>query len=90
MQGRDPSTFLAAPRVNRGTDIDFGMLTAAYLEPLIRDKALELNFGTEVVDLFRCRNNLWNLALQSKSEIRNVTAAFVFLGAGAGLSLIHI
>jgi len=41
MQGRAATQPVAATRIGRGTDVDFGSLTRAYLEPLERSGALE-------------------------------------------------
>ena len=48
MEGRDPQQAVAATRIARGTDVDFGALTRAYLLPLQQSGALELRYGTQV------------------------------------------
>ena len=101
MAGRDLKQPVAATRIERGTDVDFGALTRAYLLPLQASGALTVQYGCEVRDLKRLRKSDmteadWQLILKGPSGRREVRAPFVFLGAGGGalpllqLSLIHI
>ena len=55
MEGRDRQQAVAATRIARGTDVDFGALTRAYLAELQADGALEVAYATEVSDLKRSR-----------------------------------
>ncbi|MEB3241116.1 MAG: malate:quinone oxidoreductase [Synechococcus sp.] len=85
-QGREP---VAATRIARGTDVDFGTLTRAYLAPLQASGALELLYGTSISDLTRRRDAAmaegnWLLELRGPSGRRQVETPFVFLGAGGG------
>ncbi len=84
LEGRNLSEPIAATCVERGTDIDFGALTASFLDSLQETDVLELSFNTEVVNLFKCNDSLWNLELNNENGGRNVTAPFVFIGAGGG------
>ena len=95
MEGRDPQQRVAATRIERGTDVDFGALTRAYLLPLQQSGALTVLYGSEVRDLKRLRRSDmteadWRVILQGPSGRREVRAPFVFLGAGGGaLSLLQ-
>ncbi len=85
-QGREP---VAATRIGRGTDVDFGTLTRAYLATLQSSGAVEVLYGTTVSKLRRCRDGAmaegdWRLELRGPSGRRQVAAPFVFLGAGGG------
>ena len=53
MAGRDPRMAVAATRIERGTDVDFGALSRALFVPLQASGALDLVFGTSVSDLNR-------------------------------------
>ena len=55
MAGRDLKQPVAATRIERGTDVDFGALTRAYLEPLQHSGALCVEYDTQVRDLKRLR-----------------------------------
>ena len=89
MEGRDPQQSVAATRIERGTDVDFGALTRSYLELLAAGGAFTFLLGTEVKDLKRLRQADmteadWQLTLCSRSGRQKVQAPFVFLGAGGG------
>ena len=90
MNGRDPGQKVAATRVSRGTDVDFGALTLAYLKELQLSGAVELRLSTQVVDINRPNGKSWRLSLVGNRSEYYVEAPFVFLGAGGGaLSLLQ-
>ncbi len=90
MEGRQPSQKLAATRIKRGMDIDFGFLTVEYLKTLQANGALELQLNTEVVNLKQINTKAWQLDLQGLNGTQQVETQFVFLGAGGGaLSLLQ-
>ena len=89
MAGRDLKQPVAATRISRGTDVDFGALTRAYLLPLQRSGALTIQYGTDVRDLKRLRRpdmteGDWQVILDGPSGRRELRTPFVFLGAGGG------
>ncbi|MGB1195770.1 MAG: malate:quinone oxidoreductase [Synechococcus sp.] len=89
MEGRNGCEPIAATRVQRGMDVDFGSLTQMLLAPLQSAGALDVVFGTRVQRLKRCRTERmtsgdWQIDLRSPSGARQVRAPFVFLGAGGG------
>lgn len=84
MEGRDSSQVVAATRVERGTDVDFGSLTTAYLANLLASGVLDLRFDTEVVNLLKCNKNFWEVELEDRSGRHSVQTPFVFIGAGGG------
>ena len=89
MEGRDPTRAVAATRISRGTDVDFGALTRAYLLQLQRSGALTIQYGTDVRDLKRLRRpdmteGDWRVILDGPSGRRELRTPFVFLGAGGG------
>ncbi|WP_370455647.1 malate dehydrogenase (quinone) [Synechococcus sp. RSCCF101] len=89
MEGRREQDCLAATRVERGTDVDFGRLTRQLLAGLTAPHGpLELACGVEVTGLQR-RGGLWQVAWRSRAEEPGpeqgvVETPFVFLGAGGG------
>ncbi len=84
IDGRHCNDKVAATRMKRGTDIDFGALTSSYLNRLIRDGALEMRLSTEVVDIHKSNNNSWQLSLVNEKRTYSVQSPFLFLGAGGG------
>lgn len=90
LQGRSNKIPMAATRIKRGTDIDFGTLTSEYLQSLKKTGSLEIKFSTEVVDLQKIKNQFWRLDLKDISKSYSIQAPFVFIGAGGGtLSLLQ-
>ena len=85
MEGRGSDQPVAATRVERGTDVDFGALTRAYLEPLVASGALELRRCCQVQDLVQLPGEAqWLLQLEGEHGQQEVVTPFVFLGAGGG------
>ena len=90
MDGRAFGQPIAATRMNRGTDIDFGALTNEYLHSLQLSGGLQLKLSTEVLDLKKDSQGNWQIELKDKYSINYVCSPFVFLGAGGGaLSLLQ-
>lgn len=91
MEGRDPAVPVAATRMERGTDVNFGALTRSLFAALERQPGFTLHLGHEVGDLRRdgdrWRVNVRDLATGTE---RAVHARFVFIGAGGySLSLLE-
>jgi len=73
MAGRRRDQPLAATRVERGTDVNFGALTRQLLQ------GVDLRLGQPVLDLRRSASG-WNV----QTSAGTLEAPFVFLGAGGG------
>ncbi|KGG12976.1 MULTISPECIES: malate:quinone oxidoreductase [Prochlorococcus] len=84
MGSRQPNESVAATRVHRGTDIDFGALTRAYFDLLQGIGTVETRFSTEVQDIKRVGQEPWQIFLKSDAGDCRVETNFVFLGAGGG------
>ncbi len=90
MDGRKQSEKIAATRIPRGTDIDFGNLTRSYINQIEGAKSIEINYSTNVENLEKDREGDWYLSLKGAEKNRVVRSKFVFLGAGGGaLSLLQ-
>ncbi len=90
MDGRSKDELIGATRIKRGTDIDFGVLTHAYLDHIEGKESVEINYSTNVENLQQDSHGDWYLDLKSSSKNRIVKSSFVFLGAGGGaLSLLQ-
>jgi len=81
-KNRNKNIKIAATRVKRGTDIDFGSLTSEYLNYLVKNKNVELNYLTEVLDLNKLDNNNWSVHLNKKGKRKTLISKYIFLGAG--------
>ena len=86
MQGRDRSQPVAASRMKRGTDIDFGSLTRELVDYLSKND-VELRYRNEVSDIER-KNERWSVSVRDlvTGEKYVIDAKFVFIGAG-GMAL---
>ena len=82
MEGRERGTPVAATRMARGTDVNFGALTRALLDSLER-RGVVVRLSHEVVTLRR-EGEGWLVSARdlATGEERTVRARFVFLGAG--------
>jgi len=81
-KNRNKSIKIAATRVKRGTDIDFGALTSEYLKYLVKNKNVELSYLSEVFDLNKVDNNYWSVHLKKDGKRKTLFAKYIFLGAG--------
>lgn len=85
MEGRESATPLAATRVDRGTDLDFGSLARQMYTALAAGGGFQFT-GNHEVQALRKDGDTWCLTLRNLTNgIRQqVRAGFVFLGAGGG------
>ncbi len=85
MDGRKENEQIAATKIERGTDIDFGNLTRSYINQIEGAKSIEINYSTNVENLQQGREGDWYLSLEGGAKKnRIVRSKFVFLGAGGG------
>lgn len=85
MEGRPAGQALAATRVDRGTDLDFGALAKMMYDHLGREANASVHLRHDIEDLERTSEG-WRVRVRDRAEGRNreVIARFVFLGAGGG------
>jgi malate dehydrogenase (quinone) len=86
MKDREGTTPLAATRVERGTDLDFGALARQMFASLEARGGFHLNVRHDVEALRKESDGLWHLTVRDHAAgtSREVCAKFVFLGAGGG------
>ncbi len=87
MEGERRTVPLAATRMARGTDVNFGALTRAMVDALAKQPGVSVHLGHEVGEIRR-DGELWTLEVRDvkTGSTREVKARFVFIGAG-GYSL---
>jgi malate dehydrogenase (quinone) len=87
MEGRDARQAVCATHMARGTDVNFGALTRAMVQSMMRADGCDLYLEHEVRGLRR-DDDEWCLDVcdLAKDQERTVRAKFVFIGAG-GYSL---
>lgn len=76
IDGRDNGEVIAATRIESGTDVDFGSITTQLISHL-KSVGVEITTGNEVKNLKKT-NDGWLV----KHQTGDVTAKFVFVGAG--------
>src|SRR5690606_13690134 len=83
--GRDASERIAATRVERGTDVNFGALTQALLQHLQGLDGAHVGYNQKVKSIKRDGAG-WSVAVKNTQDggQRTLKARFVFLGAGGG------
>jgi len=86
MEGRDGAEKIAATRMDRGTDVNFGALTRSSFGHLSSLDGVSLHFNHEVESLKQDDDGYWNIRVNEleTGQKRDVKAKFVFIGAGGG------
>lgn len=86
MQGRSADEKLAATRMKRGTDVDFGALARFVFEDMSKHEGFGLHLNTQIQTLHRLEDGRWEILVKNlqTGEKSTVRARFVFLGAGGG------
>ncbi len=86
MQGRKDIDHLAATKMDKGTDVNFGSLTRAMMYYLDNLEGVELFLGHEVFDLEKKESGLWEVTVRNMAnrKKKDVLTSFVFIGAGGG------
>ncbi len=86
MQGRKNLDPLAATKMDKGTDVNFGSLTRAMMYYLDQLEGVDVFLGHEVRDLEKKESGLWEVTVRNLAnrKKRDVLTPFVFIGAGGG------
>ncbi len=86
MRNRPVGPRVAATRVERGSDVDFGRLTEALFAAVAAEEGSAMHLRHEVRGIRRHSAGGWQLEVEDLAEggERTVHADFVFLGAGGG------
>lgn len=86
MRNRPSEPKLAATRSDLGTDVDFGVLTRELIAHLVAQPGVRLFLSHSVASLEQQADRRWKVRVKdnARAESRDVTARFVFIGAGGG------
>jgi malate dehydrogenase (quinone) len=86
MEGRTSEAPLAATKMDKGTDVNFGSLTRAMMNYLDNLEGVDVYLGHEVLDLEKQESGLWQVTVRNLAnrQKRDVLTKFVFIGAGGG------
>ncbi|NOQ75262.1 MAG: malate dehydrogenase (quinone) [Crocinitomix sp.] len=90
MNDRDSDEVMAASRIERGTEVNFGTLTKQLFEILETQFDTKVHFNTEVVDVDPSADEDWNVVAENleTNEETLIEAKHVFIGAGGGSLLL--
>ncbi|MBA2469224.1 MAG: malate dehydrogenase (quinone) [Chloroflexia bacterium] len=91
MRDRDSDDPIAVTYSEAGTDVNFGALARIVVNALAK-RGVDVRTGCEVQKLARSDGDRWALSVKDRAsgETRQVTADFVFVGAGgAAVHLLH-
>jgi malate dehydrogenase (quinone) len=86
MEGRGKAQPLAATRMITGADVDYGALTHLLISHLQAQPGFSIHYKQRVVGLKRQQDGRWEATVEDveTGDTRNVSAKFVFVGAGGG------
>jgi malate dehydrogenase (quinone) len=86
MEGRTNGEPVAATRIVTGTDVDYGALTHHLVRHLSTQRGFAVHYQHRVGDIVREPDGRWSVKVKdiANGELREVTAKFVFIGAGGG------
>lgn len=86
MKGREAGVPRAATRVDRGTDLNFGMLAREMFDGLKSRADFAMHLLHKVQDLTRDPEGGWRVLVKdlASGDCRELRAKFVFIGAGGG------
>ena len=90
MHGRTDDEVMAASRIDRGTEMNYGSLTEQLFEILDKEYDTKVLFNTEVEDIDPDHDEDWLLKMEDlNTGIKStVDAEHVFIGAGGGSLLL--
>jgi malate dehydrogenase (quinone) len=86
MEGRPTDQPVAATRIITGTDVDYGALTHLLFDHLAKLPLVNLSYRHHVRSLKRTDDQRWLIEVEDVStrSLEEITAKFVFIGAGGG------
>lgn len=86
MHGRKSGEKLAATKMDRGTDVNFGTLTRNLMHYLDNLDGVEVFLAHEIRDLEKQDSGLWEVTVRDIANKKkfNILTQFVFIGAGGG------
>jgi malate dehydrogenase (quinone) len=84
MRGRDKQQPIAATRMDRGTDVDFGSLTRTLFAKLRKMPGVTVHYNVECLDLDPDGKGGWDVFVRNllSEQKGQVNTKFVFIGAG--------
>ena len=90
MQNRTPKEIMAASRIDRGTEVNYGRLTKELFNILETEYNCKVQHNEEVLDIDPDENTEWSVIVKNSitKKVRHLDAEHVFIGAGGGSLLL--
>lgn len=90
MRDRQKDEIMAASRITRGTEVNFGALTKHLFNILTTQFDTKIQFNHEVVDIDPSKDIDWTVKVKNlkNNSLSNYEAEHVFIGAGGGSLLL--
>ncbi|TDT40444.1 malate dehydrogenase (quinone) [Maribacter spongiicola] len=90
MHGRTEDEVMAASRIDRGTEMNYGSLTEQLFEILDKEYDTQVLFNTEVDDIDPDHDEEWLVKMENLTtgEKSTIDSEHVFIGAGGGSLLL--
>lgn len=90
MRSRKNDVPVAATKMNRGTDVNYGELTRKMIAYQTKQDAVNVSFKSEVYDLKKQADGKWKVLVKdlATGNKRIIISKFVFIGAGGGSILL--
>lgn len=87
MKGRqDDGSYMAASKINEGTDVNYGELTRKMAQHLQETDNVDVHYNHEIIDFERLSNGKWSVKIKNRNtgEVFEQETDYVFIGAGGG------
>ncbi|MDU2082355.1 MAG: L-lactate dehydrogenase (quinone) [Staphylococcus epidermidis] len=86
MKGREDKGYMAASKIDEGTDVNYGELTRKMAQNLKNSPNVEVQYKHEVVDFERLSNGKWSVKIKNlnNGQVFEHQTDYVFIGAGGG------
>jgi len=90
MAGRDEGEIMAASRIDRGTEVNYGSLTKHLFGILETQFDTKVQCNMEVVEIDPSKNTNWTIMVENRlnSKVFNFEGEHIFIGAGGGSLLL--
>ncbi|MFT3979300.1 MAG: malate:quinone oxidoreductase [Ferruginibacter sp.] len=86
MNGRKTKDPVAATKMDKGTDVNFGALTRAMILHLVKTPGVKIFLGHEIRDIEENKDGSWEITVKDliRKNKFDIQAKFIFIGAGGG------
>ena len=86
MKGREDKGYMAASKIDEGTDVNYGELTRKMAKSIEKHPNADVQYNHEVINFNRRKDGIWEVKVKNRNsgDVETVLADYVFIGAGGG------